>query len=530
MAVRRAPLLATLATLAATAAQAQSAFVHTLRDDTLQIETFTRSATRLSGEIMTKGAPRQVFSNRIESDGRLGTLTLSVFAPGAKPDAAPVAQADITITGDTAVAGIGSPGRSAQTQRIVSRQLAQPIVNASVAAFEVIIAAARRDRAHEVPQVFLATGGQTFPVLFTNLTADSISATLGTQQMYFITDSAGRLVRGGMPQHGLHFARVDGIAVSKLGLSRPDYSAPASAPYVARSVTVPTGRGYTLGGTLTVPSATAGPLPVVVSITGSGAQDRDEHISIVPGGYRLFRQVADTLGRRGVAMLRLDDRGYGESGGSFATSTSRDFADDVRSALAYLRTLPEIDARRMYLLGHSEGGLVAPMVAVDEPTVAGLVLMAGPARTGREILLFQQRYALEHDSTLTPAAREAALARVPATTDSLLKTSAWLRFFGSHDPLETARRVHQPVLLLQGGDDQQVIASEAATLAQVFKAAGNPDVTMRVFPQLNHLFIHQPGGNPAGYTSLATNLADPRVLGAAADWIASHAAQAAAKP
>ena len=161
--------------------------------------------------MVAKGAPRQVFSNRIEADGRLGRLTMSVFAPGAKPDAAPLAQADITITGDTAVAGIGGGSRGGQTQRIKSRQLAQPIVNASVAAFEVLIAAARRDRTRDVPQVFLATGGQTFPVEFTDLLTDSISATLGTQRMYFITDTTGRLVRGGMPQHGLQFTRVEGI-------------------------------------------------------------------------------------------------------------------------------------------------------------------------------------------------------------------------------------------------------------------------------------------------------------------------------
>ncbi|MCC7055444.1 MAG: alpha/beta fold hydrolase [Gemmatimonadaceae bacterium] len=512
-----------LTALLATPAQAQSAFVHTLRGDTVQIEVFTRLPRRLDGEVSAKGAPRQVFSNRIEADGRLGTLSMAVFAPGAKPGATPVAQADIAITGDTAVAGIGAPGRATNTQRIQSRQLAQPIVNASVAAFEVIIAAARRDRTRDVPQVFLATGGQTFPVEFTNLQSDSIAVALGTQRMYFITDSSGRLVRGGMPQHGLQFTRVDGIAVSKLGLSRPDYSAPADAPYVAQGVTVPTGRGFTLGGTLTLPAGTASALPVVVSITGSGPQDRDEHIGAVPGGYRLFRQLADTLGRRGVAMLRLDDRGVGESGGDFAAATSRDFADDVRSALAFLRTQPGIDPQRVYLLGHSEGGMIAPMVALEEPSLAGLVILAGPARTGRQILDVQNRYALERDTTLSAAARAAALARVPTLVDSALRTTPWLRFFGSHDPLATARRVRQPVLILHGADDQQVPASDGATLAQAMKAGGNTDVTLRTFPDLNHLFIRQPGGDPGGYMALPTHLAAAEVLGAAVEWIVAHA-------
>jgi hypothetical protein len=261
----------------------------------------------------------------------------------------------------------------------------------------------------------------------------------------------------------------------------------------------------------------------VISITGSGAQDRDEYISIVPKGYRLFRQIADTLGKRGIAMLRMDDRGYGASGGEFATSTSRDFANDTRAAIAYLRTRSDVDPKRIFLAGHSEGGLIAPMVAIDEPALAGIVLMAGPARTGREILNFQVRYGLEHDTTMSAPKRDSALAHVPVMVDSMLNSGPWLKFFGSHDPIATARRVKVPVLILQGGDDQQVIASEAKTLEATFKAAGNRDVTARVFPDLNHLFILQPGGNPSGYMTLSSNLAVPEVIGTLADWVASHA-------
>jgi dipeptidyl aminopeptidase/acylaminoacyl peptidase len=220
----------------------------------------------------------------------------------------------------------------------------------------------------------------------------------------------------------------------------------------------------------------------------------------------------------------MDDRGYGASGGSFASSTSRDFGDDIRAAIAYLKTRSDVDPKQIFLAGHSEGGLIAPMVALDEPSLAGIVLMAGPARSGREILNFQMRYGIEHDTTMAAPKRDSLLARVPAQVDSMLTSAPWLKFFGSYDPLATARRVKTPVLILQGGDDQQVIATEATTLEAAFKAAGNRDVTKRVFPELNHLFIHQPGGNPSGYLTLSSNLAVPEAIGTLAEWVRTHAA------
>jgi len=266
---------------------------------------------------------------------------------------------------------------------------------------------------------------------------------------------------------------------------------------------------------------------VAISITGSGPQDRDEYISIVPNGYRLFRQVADTLGRRGIAMLRMDDRGVGESTGNFATATSRDFANDIRAAMTWLRARSDVDSQRIFLIGHSEGGMVAPMVAVDEPALAGIVLMAGTGRTGREIIRFQRRYAIERDTSLSAARRIAELAQVNTSVDSALTTTPWLTFFGAHDPIAMARKVKVPVLILQGADDQQVIAGEAPLLAKAFRAGGNRDVTTRIFPELNHLFIKQPGGDPSGYGMLPTNLASSEMLGMAVDWIAQRVSRLA---
>src|SRR6185436_10736186 len=177
---------------------------------------------------------------------------------------------------------------------------------------------------------------------------------------------------------------------------KPDYSAPADAPYIAEEVVVKTTAGHTLAGTLTLPkgASTKQPVGAIVTVTGSGPQDRDEAIGLP--GFQPFRQIADTLARRGIAVLRMDDRGTGASGGTFKGSTSADFAEDARAGLAYLRTRPEIRADRLGVLGHSEGAIIAPMVAEKEPTLRAIVLLAGIAQPGRTALHFQLKNGIEH--------------------------------------------------------------------------------------------------------------------------------------
>ena len=131
-------------------------------------------------------------------------------------------------------------------------------------------------------------------------------------------------------------------------------------PYLEEEVTYENAKaGFTLAGTLTMPRA-GGPFPAVLLITGSGAQDRDETVC----GHRPFLILADYLTRRGIAVLRVDDRGVGGSKGDASQATSEDFADDVLAGVAYLKTRKEIDPKRIGLIGHSEGGIIAPMVAV----------------------------------------------------------------------------------------------------------------------------------------------------------------------
>jgi dipeptidyl aminopeptidase/acylaminoacyl peptidase len=258
----------------------------------------------------------------------------------------------------------------------------------------------------------------------------------------------------------------------------------------------------------------------VVTITGSGPEDRDEESTALKG-YRPFRELADTLGRRGIAVLRLDDRGVNGSDLGPRTATSQDFADDIRAGVAYLRTRPEIDPARVALVGHSEGGMIAPMIASTDPKLAAIVLMAGTASTGREVLHGQQLYAVDSMAHLTGAAREAALAQSSKATDSLAASTPWMKFFLEYDPSIVARRVKTPVLILQGATDRQVAPSEAEKLAAALRAGGNSHVTVRVFPQTNHLFVADATGG-FDYGKLPSLHVRPEVLGAIVDWLSEQ--------
>ena len=302
-----------------------------------------------------------------------------------------------------------------------------------------------------------------------------------------------------------------------------DYSAPKDAPYTAVNVTVSTPMGHTLAGTLTLPKSASPlkPVPAIVTVTGSGGQTRDEPLS--PGSTFLpFRQIADSLGRLGIATLRMDDRGIGESKGNHATATSADFAEDIRAGLAYLRTLSEIDGTRLALVGHSEGGLIAPLVALKEPYLKGLVLLAGPGKGSRDILAFQLTNLANKDTSLTAEKRAARVQSIPATIDSMKASAPWMNYFLSYDPLVTARQVRVPVLILNGATDQQVTPDQVPALVKAFRDGGNKDVSSRVFRDLNHLFVHDPVGFPGNYMKLVNPRVDPEVVGVLTEWLLKH--------
>jgi len=301
---------------------------------------------------------------------------------------------------------------------------------------------------------------------------------------------------------------------------KPDYAAPADAPYTAEEVVVMTPAGHTLAGTLTMPmdASRTQPVSAIVTVTGSGPQDRDENIGLP--GFRPFRQIADALARRAIAVLRMDDRGTGASGGTFKGSTSADFAEDVRAGLAYLRTRPEIRADRLGVLGHSEGALIAPMVADKEPTLRAIVLLAGIAQPGRSALHFQLKNQIEHNTTLTPEMRDSQIAEIPKRIDAMMAADPWMKFFLTYDPASTMRRVKTPVLILTGSRDQQAVPEQVALQEAAFKEGGNKDVTARVLPDLNHLFVQDTDGFPGNYAKLPPPMmmrAD--AVGMIGDWL-----------
>jgi pimeloyl-ACP methyl ester carboxylesterase len=306
-------------------------------------------------------------------------------------------------------------------------------------------------------------------------------------------------------------------------MPKADYSAPPGAPYAAEEVRVPAPKaGIELAGTLTIPEHPRGArVPAVVMITGSGPEDRDEATPVFPG-YRPFRQIADTLGRRGIAVLRMDDRGVGGTPRGPSDPTSADFADDIRAALAYLRTRSDIDHHDLGLVGHSEGALIALMVGATDPALRSVVLIAGSSRTGRQISDAQVREAFQTRMHLSGAALDSAIRANEPARDAQLASSAWLRFWFDYDPRPTAKKLGMPVLIVQGATDTQVSPDQAEELAAAIRAGRNRHVNVKVIPETNHLLVHDPDGSFANYSRLKSFDVNPVVLGTIADWLAER--------
>ena len=327
-------------------------------------------------------------------------------------------------------------------------------------------------------------------------------------------------------------------------------------PYSEQEVTFSNpAAGITLAGTLTLP-ASEGPFPAVVLISGSGPQNRDGMIL----GHRPFLVIADYLTRRGIAVLRYDERGIGASTGDFSKANSRDLASDVQAAVDWLTERTDIDKRRIGLIGHSEGGLIAPMVAADDRDIAFLVLLAAPGFSGREILL-QQSEAINRtagmssdliaaNSALQNHLYEAAL-RAADSADLHNRISAvlagakgkekelieadgttaedqvsvllspWFRFFLSYDPRPTLQKVSVPVLVLNGDKDLQVVTKNVKAVEQALQSGGNKAVTTRVLPGLNHLFQTTQTGLPAEYGTIEETFS-PKALDIIGEWITAR--------
>jgi len=315
--------------------------------------------------------------------------------------------------------------------------------------------------------------------------------------------------------------------------------------------------GIKLAGTLTLPSEQDS-FPAVLLITGSGPQDRNEAIA----GHRPFLVLADYLTRQGIAVLRVDDRGVGESTGDFSQATSEDFASDVLAGIEYLKARKEINLKKIGLIGHSEGGIIAPMVAAKSSDVAFIVLMAGTGLTGEEILYLQgalisramgvseediiknrqfneKIFSLikeeKDEKTIEEKLRQMFMEDWEKMSDEkkeqigdpevFLKVqlqsllSPWLKFFLTYDPRPTLSKVKCPVLAINGEKDLQVPSKEnLSAIEEALITGGNKNFTVKEFPDLNHLFQTAQTGLPAEYAKIEETIS-PEVLKIISDWI-----------
>ena len=314
-----------------------------------------------------------------------------------------------------------------------------------------------------------------------------------------------------------------------------------------------------LAGTLTLPKGD-GPFPAVVLVSGSGPQDRDETLF----EHKPFLVIADHLAKKGIACLRYDDRGTAKSGGTFAGSTSADFATDAHAAVKFLKGNPKIDPKRIGICGHSEGGVIAPLVAAAHPDdVAFIVLMAGPGISGERVMYEQ---AIDFSKLADPKADEKeirtvmdavapilksakstgeAKKRLTAVFDKLIATSEkdeakrkvaaeaakgaieqysdpWFRWFVGHDPAPTLAKVKCPVLALNGENDIQVKSKQnLEAIGAALKEGGHKDYECVEFKGLNHLFQTCKTGAIAEYGAIEETIA-PAVLAKISDWIAAR--------
>lgn len=312
-----------------------------------------------------------------------------------------------------------------------------------------------------------------------------------------------------------------------------------------------------LAGTLTLPEKD-GSFPSVILISGSGPQNRDEELL----GHKPFLVLADHLTKNGIAVLRFDDRGTAESTGDFKTATSLDFARDVEFAIKYLQTRKEINKNQIGLIGHSEGGIIAPMVAAESKDIKFIVLLAGTGIRGDQLLLLQQELIgkasgisdadlqkakvinkgafdivlkssntdslrIELTSYIKQAIKDNPESEKPAgiSEDDYVKlqvnqlTSPWMKYFIKYNPAPILEKVKCPVLAINGEKDLQVPAKiNLDTIKKALEKGGNENVTTKELSNLNHLFQECKTGSPSEYATIEQTFS-PIALEETSNWI-----------
>ncbi|MCK5224358.1 alpha/beta hydrolase [Candidatus Calescamantes bacterium] len=366
------------------------------------------------------------------------------------------------------------------------------------------------------------------------------------------------MFKGTWSQGGQEFALDLKRETEKLELVRPQEPKPPF-PYTTEDIifTSPFEEGNTIGATITIPEG-KGPFPAVVLISGSGQQDRDCFIM----GHRPFLVIADHLARNKIASIRYDDRAVGESIGQLESVTSENFADDALAALQKLKKHGKTDPKKLGMIGHSEGGMIAPIAFSKAPVdISFMVLLAGPGTRGDVLLVKQSAMILEamgqpeeviaqalkmnrqiydtvikYKDDLTRKLKVATIfageeitseeqiaEKIPPAMIAKIKivTSPWFVYFLNYDPAPFLKKISVPVLALNGDKDLQVYWKDNLEgIEKTLKASGNKDVEIRMFPTLNHLFQHSETGVISEYGQIEETFA-PEALTMISEWINS---------
>lgn len=353
----------------------------------------------------------------------------------------------------------------------------------------------------------------------------------------------------------LNFSRAE---IKKAELKRPQEPKPPY-PYYSEEVNFLNKKdGNTLAGTLTLPSKN-GKFPVVVLISGSGPQDRNEELM----GHKPFLVIADYLTRNGIGVLRYDDRGTAQSTGDFSKATTLDLSNDAEATVEYLMSRADVNKKKIGLMGHSEGGVIAPMVAARNRNVAYIVLLAGTGVRGDKLLLMQQEAIAEASGVSEEARRanrlmsaelfhtilnspdttnlrsnlirimKANLKENPALSENLTADqvesinaqtvnqllSPWMRYFISYDPVPALKKIKCPVLALNGSSDLQVPAvRNLAAITEAFLPNRLKKLTTINLPGLNHLFQESKTGLPSEYGAIEQTFS-PKALAEILKWL-----------
>lgn len=397
------------------------------------------------------------------------------------------------------------------------------------------------------------------PVAKTSFENDSLLMILPSMKIVYKGKVSEKEIAGVFRQNGqeISLTLIKGVAKQRV-FNRPQ-EPKQPFDYRTEDITFTNEKAQvTLAGTLSLPKS-KGPYPAVILVTGSGAQNRDEALL----HHKPFLLIADYLTKNGIAVLRYDDRGVGKSTGLFRTATSADFAEDAAAALTYLIGRKEIAKKKIGILGHSEGGLIAPMVAAAHPEVSFIILLAGPGVRGDKLLLDQQRriarvmgtseeeieksgkinaglfdlvqQEIENDSlkaklssylkeALRQESNTSAEKPQPNTDGEIAQQLAtilnpWMLYFLRYDPAPILQMVKCPVLAINGSNDLQVTPKENLEgIRKNLAIGGNKQVKIMELQGLNHLFQESKTGSPEEYETIEQTMA-PVVLSEITAWI-----------